>query len=86
MDVGIKDTLVVMPVPTTALQHLLAARHTEAVTQPSHTDICDSQVPQTLQSAPRTRPLALKARWLSRILCPLGRSLARSALRFLESM
>lgn len=37
MDVGIKDTLVVIPVPITAFQHLLAARHTEGVTHPSHT-------------------------------------------------
>ena len=37
MDVGIKDTLVVIPVPITAFQHLLAGRHTEGVTHPSHT-------------------------------------------------
>lgn len=37
VNVGVKDTLIVIPVPITALQQLLPARHREGVTHPSHT-------------------------------------------------
>ena len=89
MDVGIKDTLVVIPVPITAFQHLLAGRHTEGVTHPSHTVLVTSVTPRSprLSSRYPGRPhLSLKARWLSRILCALARSLACSDLRLLESI
>ena len=37
VNVGVKDTLIVIPVPITALQKLLQARHREGVTHPNHT-------------------------------------------------
>lgn len=84
---GVKDTLIVIPAPTAALQRLLPTRQRRCdstqVTQRIG-DSCDSRALQLFLPPLQAPPIYLPM--LPGILCALGGSLALSEPRFLESM